>query len=342
MPTELLQRDVPLHRLNTFGLPARAAWFAAIETPAQLAALIAAPEWRYLQRFVLGGGSNLVLTGDFDGLVLHVRIPGRELVAEDDAAWIVRAGAGESWHAFVCWTLEQGWPGLENLALIPGTVGAAPIQNIGAYGLEMAERFLQLEATDLATGEAVAFDGPACRFGYRDSLFKSEAVAGRYLVTAATFGLPKRWRPVAGYADLAQELDARRIADPTARQIADAVIAIRSRKLPDPAHLGNAGSFFKNPVVDAAAFARLAARHPALPHYAQPDGTIKLAAGWLVERCGWKGKTLGPVGVYEKQALVLINRGGARGEDVLRLAGAIRESVRAAFGIELEMEPVVL
>lgn len=340
-PTALFQRDVALHRLNTFGLPARAAWFAAIEAPAQLAALIATPEWRYLQHFVLGGGSNLILTGDFDGLVLHARIPGRQLLVEDDDAWIVHAGAGENWHDFVCWTLEQGWPGLENLALIPGTVGAAPVQNIGAYGLEMAERFERLEAVDLATGEMVAFDRAACRFGYRDSTFKGEA-AGRYLIAAVTFRLPKRWRPLTGYLDVARELEARKIADPTARDIARAVIAIRSRKLPDPAVIGNAGSFFKNPVVDAAAFARLAARYPELPHYTQSDGTVKLAAGWLIERRGWKGKNLGPVGVYEKQALVLVNCGGARGEDVLRLARAIQESVRAMFGVELEPEPVIL
>jgi UDP-N-acetylmuramate dehydrogenase len=341
MSAALLQRDVSLHRLNTFGLPARAAWFAAIETPAQLAALIATPEWRYLQHFVLGGGSNLILTGDFDGLVLHVRIPGRERVAEDDDAWIVRAGAGENWHEFVCWTLDCGWSGLENLALIPGTVGAAPIQNIGAYGLEMAERFQQLEAVDLMTGETVTFDRAACRFGYRDSAFKREA-AGRYLITSVTFRLPKRWRSLTGYADVARELETRKIANPTAQQLADAIIAIRTRKLPDPARIGNAGSFFKNPVVDAAAFARLAARYPELPHYVQPDGMVKLAAGWLIERRGWKGKVCGPVGVYEKQALVLVNRGGARGEDVLRLARAIQESVRAMFGVELEPEPVVL
>ena len=335
------QRDVPLHRLNTFGLPARAAWFATIETTARLVALIATPEWRYLQHFVLGGGSNLILTGDFEGLVLHVRIPGRELVGEDADAWTVRAGAGENWHAFVRWTLESGWPGLENLSLIPGTVGAAPIQNIGAYGLEMAERFLRLEAVDLETGETVLFDRAACHFGYRDSVFKREA-AGRYLIAAATFRLPKRWRPMVGYADVARELEARKIASPTAWEISDAVIAIRSRKLPDPARIGNAGSFFKNPVVDAAAFARLDARYPELPRYFQPDGTVKLAAGWLIERCGWKGKDLGPVGVCERQALVLVNRGGARGEDVLRLARAIQESVRATFGVELEPEPVVL
>lgn len=341
MSADLLQRNVPLHRLNSFGLPARAEWFAAIDAPAQLSALMRLPEWRYLQRFVLGGGSNLVLTGDFAGLVLQVRLAGQERVAEDADAWLIRAGAGENWHAFVCWTLERGWPGLENLALIPGTVGAAPIQNIGAYGLEMAERFQCLEAVDLATGKSVTFDHAACRFGYRDSIFKQEA-AGRYFITAVTFRLPKRWQPVTHYADLAREIEARQITQPTAQQIAHAVVAIRSRKLPDPARLGNAGSFFKNPLVDAATFASLAARYPKLPHYPQPDGRVKLAAGWLIERCGWKGRNLGLVGVYEHQALVLINRGGACGEDVLRLARAIQETVQTKFGVELELEPVVL
>ena len=341
MSSPLLQRDVPLHRLNTFGLPSRAAWFAAIDAPAQLRALIATPEWRYLQRFVLGGGSNLVLTGDFDGLMLHVRIPGRMLWGEDEEAWLVRAGAGENWHDFVCWTLAQGWPGLENLALIPGTVGAAPIQNIGAYGLEIAERLHFLEAIDLQTGELVIFDRNTCRFGYRNSVFKHEA-AGRYLISAVIFRLPKTWQPLTQYADVKRELVARCIEQPTARVIADAVIAVRTRKLPDPTCIGNAGSFFKNPVVDAEAFARLVASYPELPHYVQPDGRVKLAAGWLIERCGWKGKPLGPVRVYEKQALVLVNSGGAQGQDVLRLAQAIQQSVRARFGVELEPEPVIL
>lgn len=339
--TDELQRQVSLQRLNTFGLPAHAAWFAAIDAPEQLAALMTKPEWRQRRRFVLGGGSNLLLTGDFDGLVLQVRIAGRERVGEEADAWLVRAGAGENWHDFVRWTLAQGWPGLENLSLIPGTVGAAPVQNIGAYGLEMAERFQQLEAVDLETGAAVTFDRDACRFGYRDSVFKN-AAAGRYLITGVTFRLPKRWRPVTGYADVARELAERCIAQPTAQDISDAVVAIRQRKLPDPARIGNAGSFFKNPVVDADAFAGLAARFPELPHYPQPDGSVKLAAGWLIDRCGWKGKQLGPVGVYERQALVLVNRGGARGEDVLRLARAIQESVRTTFGVELEPEPVML
>jgi UDP-N-acetylmuramate dehydrogenase len=341
MLTNLLQRDVSLHRLNTFGLPARAAGFAVIETPAQLTALMALPEWRSWPHFILGGGSNLVLTGDFAGLILQVRIPGRQRVAEDAEAWWVQAGAGENWHDFVNWTVECGWPGLENLALIPGTVGAAPIQNIGAYGLEMAERFHQLEAVDLETGEMTTFDRDACRFGYRDSVFKREA-AGRYLVTSVTFRLPKRWQPMTRYTELARELEARKLSQPTALQIAEAVIAIRSRKLPDPARIGNAGSFFKNPVVDAATLANLAERYPDLPRYPQPDGAVKLAAGWLIERCGWKGQSLGAVGVYEQQALVLVNHGGAHGEDVLRLAQAIQASVRTEFGVELEPEPVVL
>ncbi len=338
---DFVQRDMALDRLNTFALPARATWFATITEPAQLAELIRVPGWRGLRRFILGGGSNLILAGDFDGLVLHVRIPGRERIAEDADAWIVRAGAGESWRDFVRWTLECGWPGLENLSLIPGTVGAAPIQNIGAYGLEIAERFHCLEAVDLETGATAILDRAACRFGYRDSVFKHEA-AGCYLITAVTFRLPKRWQAVTRYADLARELEARRIAEPTAREVADAVIAIRSRKLPDPAQIGNAGSFFKHPLVDSATFQQLLTRYPDLPHYPQADGTIKLAAGWLIDRCGWKGQDFGPAGVYENQALVLVNRGGARGADVLRLARAIQASVRAAFGVELEPEPVIL
>ncbi len=338
---DFVQRDVALDSLNTFGLPARAAWFATITDPAQLAALIQAPGWRDSCHFILGGGSNLILTGDFAGLVLHVRIPGRTLIGEDADAWRVCAGAGENWHEFVRWTLAQGWPGLENLALIPGTVGAAPIQNIGAYGLEVAERFHHLEAVDLATAEPVIFDRAACRFGYRDSVFKGEA-AGRYLITAVTFRLPKPWQPRTGYADVAQELAVRSIADPTATEIANTVIAIRRRKLPDPAQIGNVGSFFKNPLITAEDFQRFIAAYPDAPHYPQASGAVKLAAGWLIERCGWKGQSLGAAGVYKQQALVLVNRGGARGAEVLRLARAIQDSVQAKFGVALELEPVLL
>jgi len=334
-----IHRDFSLEALNTFGLPARADSYIVVDSVTGLQEHIAAGALDGITRLVLGGGSNVIFSGDFKGLVLQVAIKGRRLLREDADAWYVEAGAGENWHDFVRWTLQRGWPGLENLSLIPGTVGATPIQNIGAYGLEMCERFDSLEAVDLASGEVCRMDAPACRFGYRDSVFKGEA-AGRYLITSVVFRLPKAWLPITGYADVARELEARGIARPDALQISDAVIAIRSRKLPDPAVLGNAGSFFKNPVVDAPTFARLEAAHPGMPHYAQPDGRRKLAAGWLIEQAGWKGRDLGPVGAFEKQALVLVNRGGARGEDVRRIAEAIRADVRARFGVELEAEPV--
>lgn len=336
--------DADLAALNTLALPARAAHLARITEAGQLPALVADPRWRGVPRFVLGGGSNLVLTGDFAGLLLHMAVKGRQLAGEDADAWYVRAGAGENWHDLVDWTLAQGWPGLENLSLIPGTVGAAPIQNIGAYGLEVAERFHSLEACDMHSGETVRFDRDACRFAYRDSVFKQEGwhLEGRFVITHVTFQLAKRWQALTRYADVTAELDALGIKQPNARQVADAVIAIRQRKLPDPARLPNAGSFFHNPVVDAATAQRLAAAFPGLPHYPQADGRIKLAAGWLIEKAGWKGKDLGPVGMFEKQALVLVNRGHACGADVLALAQAVQADVRAQFAIELTPEPIFL
>ncbi len=337
----MLKRNVPLHHLNTFGLPASASWFTTISTPTELAALIDTAEWHYLERFILGGGSNLIFTGDFAGLVLHVKIHGMELVREDSDAWIVRAGAGERWHSFVYWTLAHGWLGLENLAFIPGTVGGAPVQNIGAYGIEISERVQCLETVDLKTGKTVIFDRSACQFSYRDSVFKGDA-AGRYLINAVVFRLPKLWEPLINHIDVIKELEAMKICNPTARNIADAIVAIRTRKLPDPERFGNAGSFFKNPVVDSATFACLASQYPEMPYYIQPDGMIKLAGGWLIERCGWKGRKFGPVGVYEKQALVLVNCGGASGRDVLALAFAIQKSVQAVFGVKLVHEPVLL
>ncbi|MEF8712536.1 MAG: UDP-N-acetylmuramate dehydrogenase [Accumulibacter sp.] len=333
--------DVELATRTTLALPGRAALYAEITAAGQLAQLAGSGEPR---RFVLGGGSNLVLSGDFDGLLLHMAIGGRQLVAEDDDAWYVRAGAGENWHQLVSWTLAQGWPGLENLALIPGTVGAAPIQNIGAYGLEIADRFLSLEACDMQSGQTLHFDRAACRFAYRDSVFKQQGwhLDAARVITHVTLRLPKVWQPLTAYADLAAELDQQQIANPNARQIAAAVIDIRSRKLPDPAALPNAGSFFHNPLVDTATGERLASRFPGLPRYPQVDGRVKLAAGWLIEQSGWKGRNLGRVGMYEKQALVLVNRGGASGAEVIALAQAVQTAVREHFGIELTPEPVFL
>lgn len=335
-----VERDADLSGLNTFGLKARAARLLRLRSADEAVAAVRAPGVADSPRLVLGGGSNLVLTGDFAGTVLKVEIAGRQLVREEADAWIVEAGAGENWHDFVRWTLAQGWPGLENLSLIPGTAGAAPIQNIGAYGLEIVDRFDSLDAVDLQTGACRRFGLEDCGFGYRDSVFKRQP--GRWLVTAVRFRLPRPWRPVTRYADVAREMDARGVSAPTPLDVSDAVIAIRRRKLPDPAEIGNAGSFFKNPVVDAAHCARLLAKHPAMPHYPQADGSEKLAAGWLIEQAGWKGRDLGPVGSFERQALVLVNRGGACGADVKRIAQTIMSDVEARFGVRLEPEPVFI
>ncbi len=335
--------DYPLRAHNTFGFDVRARVAARIVAPEQFASLAGDPRVAGLDTLVLGGGSNVVFTGDFDGLVLLDEIRGRALVREDDGAWYVEAGGGENWHAFVEWTLAEGMPGLENLALIPGTVGAAPIQNIGAYGIEMKEHFASLRAVELATGEIVEFDAQRCAFGYRDSFFKREG-RGRFAIVAVTFRLPKAWTPRLGYADVARELAARGIdaGRASARDVFDAVVAIRRAKLPDPLELGNAGSFFKNPVIGAHVFAALRAREPDVVSYPQPDGRVKLAAGWLIDRCGWKGRALGAAAVHERQALVLVNRGGATGADVLALARAIQRDVLERFGVELEAEPVCL
>ncbi|MFM0360294.1 UDP-N-acetylmuramate dehydrogenase [Paraburkholderia sediminicola] len=335
--------DYPLKAHNTFNFDVRAQFACRIEHEAQLMAAVRDPRTAGLPRLVLGGGSNVVLTGDFAGLVLLVALQGRRVVREDDAAWYVEAAAGEPWHDFVAWTLSQGLPGLENLALIPGTVGAAPIQNIGAYGLEMCERFASLRAVELETGAVVELDADACRFGYRDSFFKREG-RDRFVITSVTFRLPKSWQPRAGYADLARELAASGYADtpPSAQAIFDAVVAVRRAKLPDPLQLGNAGSFFKNPVVEATQFEALKVKEPEVVSYLQPDGRVKLAAGWLIDRCGWKGRAMGAAAVHERQALVLVNRGGASGAEVLALAKAVQRDVQARFGVELEAEPVCL
>ncbi|QYD68471.1 UDP-N-acetylmuramate dehydrogenase [Paraburkholderia edwinii] len=348
--------DYPLRAHNTFGFDVRAQLACRIEREDQLLAAVRDPRAAGLPRLVLGGGSNIVLTRDFAGLVLLIALRGRRVLREDADAWFVEAAAGENWHEFVAWTLAHGLPGLENLALIPGTVGAAPIQNIGAYGLEMSERFASLRAVDLASGGIVDMDASACRFGYRDSFFKREG-RDRFVITSVTFRLPKGWTPRAGYADVARELAARRngggnantnadaatTADaPSAQAIFDAVVSVRRAKLPDPLALGNAGSFFKNPVVDAAQFNALLEREPGVISYPQSDGRMKLAAGWLIDRCGWKGRALGAAAVHDRQALVLVNRGGATGADVLALATAIQRDVAARFGVELEPEPIFL
>ena len=340
-----VQHRASLRDHNSFGLPALAHTLVRITSDADVRRVVDHPEWGRAPKFVLGGGSNLVLTKDLDAVVLKVEVRGLRLVAQQPDAWIVEAGAGEGWHDTVAWTLAQGWPGLENLALIPGSVGAAPVQNIGAYGMELKDRFHSLDAVDLVTGRSVTLDAAACRFGYRDSVFKHEGfggLAGKSVITRVRFRLPRPWRPVLGYLDLERKRAETGIADPDAQTLFDWVCAIRRAKLPDPAVIGNAGSFFKNPVVSAEQCRDIIGRDPEVVHYPLPDGRCKLAAGWLIDACGWKGKTVGRAGVYEKQALVLVNRGGASGAEVLTLARAIQESVYGRFGIRLEPEPVVV
>jgi UDP-N-acetylmuramate dehydrogenase len=338
MSLQLLS-DFSLLAHNTFGFDARARHAMHIDSVDAAVALATDARIANMPQLVLGGGSNIVLTRDFDGVALIVGMRGKRVIGEDGDAWLVEAGAGENWHDFVAWTLAQGMPGLENLALIPGTVGAAPIQNIGAYGLEMGERFERLGAVELATGARVEFDRAACAFGYRDSFFK-RAGRGRFMITSVVFRLPKAWTPRAEYADLARALDA--AAKPDAQAIFDAVVAVRRAKLPDWTVLGNAGSFFKNPVVSAPAFETLKQREPGVVSYRQADGQVKLAAGWLIDQCGWKGRGIGGAAVHDRQALVLVNRGGATGAQVLELAEAIKRDVLARFHVELEMEPVAL
>jgi UDP-N-acetylmuramate dehydrogenase len=336
-----LEAGVNLRALNTFGLPAVASHLVRVRSEADLRRLVDDPTWGLAPKFILGGGSNVLFTRDVQALVVKVEVPGLRLLHTTDDAWIVEAGAGESWHGLVQWTLAQGLPGLENLALIPGTVGAAPVQNIGAYGVELKDRFESLDAVDLVTGRTVTLDAAACRFGYRDSVFKRH-LAGKSLITRVRLRLPRPWQPVLGYLDLERKVAETGITRPDPRTLFDWVCAIRRAKLPDPAVLGNAGSFFKNPVVSAEQCRDIIGRDPEVVHYPLPDGSVKLAAGWLIDACGWKGKTVGGAGVHERQALVLVNRGGASGGEVVTLARAIQESVYGRFGIRLEPEPVVV
>jgi UDP-N-acetylmuramate dehydrogenase len=366
----LVEKNVPLQAFNSFHIVARAHAMVRIASESDVRRLLANPEWAAVPKFVLGGGSNIVLTGDVRPLVLKVEIRGRRLLQESAKAWMVEAGAGENWHELVGWTLSQGYPGLENLALIPGTVGAAPVQNIGAYGLELQDRFDSLDAIDLQTGQVFTLHAAQCAFGYRDSVFKhggrtqtdaarqdtgattalhqTLGLKDRVLILRVRFTLPKAWKPVLGYADLEKKMVEHQCASPSAQQIHDWICQIRRAKLPDPQVIGNAGSFFKNPSVTPEQCADIIARDPRVVHYHLADGSIKLAAGWLIDACGWRGKSVGQAGVFEKQALVLVNRGtvdgseSATGGEVMTLARAIQTSVYERFGIRLEIEPVVV
>ncbi|MBT9237574.1 UDP-N-acetylmuramate dehydrogenase [Pseudomonas inefficax] len=335
--TEQWQEQVSLKPYNTFGIDVKARYFSQAHDDQEVRQSLAQAQQGGVPVLVIGGGSNLLLTRDIDALVLHMASRGRRVLSDDGERIVVEAEAGEPWHPFVQWTLAQGYCGLENLSLIPGTVGAAPMQNVGAYGVEIKDVFAGLTALDRETGELRDFGLAECAFGYRDSLFKRNP--GRWLILRVRFALNRTLQAHLDYGPVRQRLAEQGVTAPTAQAISDAICSIRREKLPDPAELGNAGSFFKNPVVSAEQVERIRAQHPGVVAYPQADGQVKLAAGWLIEQAGWKGHREGDAGVHRLQSLVLVNYGQASGAQMHALARRIQADILERFGVELEMEP---
>ena len=334
-----LTPNLGLKHRNSFGLDSKAELAYEITSADQLPALMKELGDKKLAWRVLGGGSNVILPESLPGATLLNNILSHEIIRSDEENSWLSVGAGVNWHELVSWTLEHNLPGLENLALIPGTVGAAPIQNIGAYGVEVGEYIDSIEAFDSVAHAFVTLPQKACQFAYRDSYFKQNP--NRFIVTKVVFKIPKSWQARLQYADLAKRFSETN-SSPSAKQIFDAVCTIRSSKLPDPKVIGNAGSFFQNPIVSIEQSEQLSKQFPNLVSYADSNGKRKLAAGWLIDQCGFKGKRVGPVGVYEKQALVLVNHGGGTSTDILNLAKSIQEEVLSKFGVQLEIEPNIL
>ncbi len=332
--------DASLKQFNSFSVEARAAQLVELESEDDLNGFIVDNPFDQTRDLILGGGSNVLFTADIDGTVILNRVSGKQIVELTDDEALVDASAGENWHQLVLWSLDQGLSGIENLSLIPGLAGAAPMQNIGAYGVELADVLESVHAIDLQNGETRVFQKHDCHFAYRNSRFKSTD-AGKYMITGIRLRLQRKFTPELAYMGIGEELLSMGIDTPTASQVSDAVIHIRQRKLPDPRHTGNAGSFFKNPVVSRTTADLLTKDHADLPVYSAGD-QAKLSAAWLIERCGWKGRSMGRAAVSEQHALVLINRGGATGLEILALADAIRESVKSRFGVELQPEPLII
>jgi len=330
-----------LKPFNTFGLDVSASELAHITSPEDIQTLIQSRHL-YTQDFViLGGGSNVLFIQDFDGLVMRNEIKGKEVVEEDEKSIILRIGGGENWHELILFVLTKDWGGIENLSLIPGSVGAAPIQNIGAYGVELAEVFVKLEAINLSTGRVRIFDKSECQFGYRDSIFKRE-LKGQYFITHVFLSLSKTPTVNTSYGAIQEELARENIVHPTIQDVSRVVSKIRQLKLPDPAEIGNAGSFFKNPIISSTHFEYLQEKYKEVPYYRLDDGSLKIPAAWLIQTCGWKGKNLGTHGVHKNQALVLVNLGGATGKEILALSQKIQQSVWQTFRIKLEREVNVI
>lgn len=333
----IVQQNASLKPYNTFGLDENAGFIATVDSVEDLDEIYQTSRFRSLKKMVLGGGSNVLFTRGFTGLVAKNEIRGISVQKETNDEILVNAGGGENWHQFVLWCVEKGYAGVENLSLIPGTVGAAPMQNIGAYGVELKEVFHSLEAYEIKSGKTITFFKEDCKFGYRSSVFKGE-LKGKFVITKVSFLLHKKPTFNLSYGNLKQTLEEMRVDELTLKNVSQAVINIRQSKLPDPMDLGNAGSFFKNPIIEKLHYEALKAQFPAIGCYPIDDENVKVPAGWLIEQAGWKGYRDGDIGVHDKQALVLVNHGKGRGKDIFKLSNEIIKSVQGKYGIDLERE----
>ena len=332
-----IKENISLKPYNTFGLEASARYFVEVSDLEELKEVLKDPFLENKRKLFLGGGSNILLLNDFDGVVIKISFKGKEIIQDTEDYAVVKAGAGEIWHEFVLYCIDQNLSGIENMSLIPGTVGAAPMQNIGAYGAEVKDTFVELEALNLKTLQVESFDASRCAFGYRESFFKHEG-KGKYVILNVSFRLSKNPEINVSYGAIQQTLTEMGIENPTIKDVSEAVIRIRKSKLPDPAEIGNSGSFFKNPEIPKVQYLQLKEDFPAIPGYVVSEEVIKVPAGWLIEQAGWKGKRFGDVGVHDKQALVLVNFGKGKGQQIADLAKEIQESVKQKYGIVISPE----
>jgi UDP-N-acetylmuramate dehydrogenase len=335
-----IEQNISLKPFNTFGIDVNANYFVSVSTIEELKQILSLKE--YPNKLILGGGSNMLLTKNFDGLVIHINLKGIEIVSQNDDFVFVKANAGENWHEFVVWCINNNFGGVENLALIPGNVGTAPIQNIGAYGVELKDVFESCETISIEKQNLETFKKPECHFDYRNSVFKSEA-KGKYIITSVTFKLSKQNHTLhINYGTITSELGVMQITNPTIQDISRAVISIRESKLPNPKVIGNSGSFFKNPLVSKTHYNNLLQNFEDMPSYAVSDNEVKIPAGWLIEKAGFKGKRFGNYGVHKNQALVLVNYGNANGNDILSLSQLIQKTIKQLFDISIEAEVNIL
>ena len=336
----IIQNNFSLKKYNTFGIEAKAKQFVAVHSVEDLKIILV--EYQSQPKFVLGGGSNMLLTQDVQALVIHIDLKGKKILKEDDDFVWVESQAGENWHEFVLWTIAQNFGGLENMSLIPGNVGTTPVQNIGAYGTEIKDTFVSCVAINIATQKMKTFTKEDCHFGYRESIFKHEA-KDQFIITSVIFKLTKHNHKInTSYGDITKELEKQNVATPTLKDVSNAVIAIRQSKLPDPKELGNSGSFFKNPIIPKEQYEKAHALHPEMPHYVISETKVKVPAGWLIEKAGFKGKRFGDAGIHKNQALVLVNYGSATGQEILNVSKDIQATILKEFGIAIEAEVNVI